>query len=372
MTATDFGALSAAQKRVWAARVWKAGRDQNFWMSNGFMGGNTEDTTRPIHRVTELTQTERGNVAVMQLVSDMQGDGVVGDNMLEGNEEALVNDAQELQLDQLRHGVRSKGRYSEQSTVIRFRAQARDKLGFWMADKIDELMFLTASGVSYTLTTEGATRPTSQLPSLKFGADVVAPSTARVRYAGSATSTATLTASDTMNWNFLVEAKAFAKRRRIKPIRDGGKEHYVVVMSTEQCRDLKTDNTYQTLVSKAGTRGPQNPLFQNALAVVDGIILYEHNKVFCTLGAASGSKYGAAGLVDGAQALMLGAQALGYAEISGLATQWEESDNTDYKNRPGIATGRYIGMLKPQFRSIYDGNAREDFGILSLYTAAAA
>ena len=45
----------------------------------------------------------------MQLVLDLQNDGVVGDNELEGNEEAMVNDAQTITIDQLRHGVKSKG-----------------------------------------------------------------------------------------------------------------------------------------------------------------------------------------------------------------------------------------------------------------------
>jgi hypothetical protein len=67
---------------------------------------------------------------------------------------------------------------------------------------------------------------------------------------------------------------------------------------------------------------------------------------------------------------MLGAQALGLAMIGNA--EWEESDNTDYKNRPGIAYGRMVGLLKPQFKSIYDSNNREDFGIIHLKTAAAA
>ena len=38
MTQTNFGALSDAQKKVWATKITVAGRDQNFWMSNGFVG----------------------------------------------------------------------------------------------------------------------------------------------------------------------------------------------------------------------------------------------------------------------------------------------------------------------------------------------
>ena len=166
MAFTSFGSLSLAQKRLWATDVSKAGRDQNFWMSNGFVGKDTADMTRPVHRITELTKTERGLSAVMQLVADLRGDGVAGDNQLSGNEETILNDAIVIQIDQLRNGVRSKGAMAEQATVLRFRTVGRDVLAFWLADTLDELMFLTVAGRAYTLTTGGATRGASSRSSL--------------------------------------------------------------------------------------------------------------------------------------------------------------------------------------------------------------
>jgi N4-gp56 family major capsid protein len=324
-----------------------------------------------IHRVTTLTETEGGASCVMQIVGDLQGDGVVGDNQLEGNEESLINDSQEITVDQMRNGAKSKGTMSEQQTVIRFRAQAKDKLTFWLSDKIDELMFLTASGRAYSLNTNGSARGTSQLTQLKFAADVVAASSNRIKYAGSATSEGTLTTSDTMGWNFLVGVSSFAKRKRIRPIRSGGKDFFAVVMSTEQARDLKQDTNYQTNVRTAAPRSDKNPLFTGAFAVVDGLILYEHNKVFNTQGLTTTNKWGSSGTVDGAQALLMGAQALGLATIG--SSSMNESDNTDYKNRAGIAYGRKIGMLKPQFITPnIDETGAEDYGIVSIKTAAAA
>lgn len=367
MAATDFGALDVARKKVWAAEIWQAGRDANFWMSNGFVGTGLNNV---VQRITELTRTERGDECIMQLVADLQNDGVVGDNLLEGNEEALFNDAKSIHIDQLRHGVRSKGAMMEQRTVIRFRSTTKEKLSFWLADKLDEVMFLTAAGMAYTLKTDNSTRAGSQLPQLRFASDVVAPSSGRIRYANVATSTATLTGTDKLSWNMVVSAQAFAKRKKMRPIRAGGREYYALLVSTEQMRDLKTDSNYQTIVSRAAPRGSDNPLFRNAIAVVDGCILYDHNKVPTTLGLTSGNKYGSGGTVDGAQGLLLGAQALGLSTVSD--TQYEESDNTDYHNRPAISVGRMIGVLKPQFTSIPDANTEQDFGVISLYTAAAA
>lgn len=368
MATTDFGALSTAKKRVWAAEIWKAGRDQNFWMSQGFVGTGANNV---IERITDLTETERGRECIMQLVGDIVSDGVVGDNLLEGNEESMWNDTISIRIDQIRQGLRSRGRMAEQDTVIRFRTVGKEKLGFWMADKLDELMFLTISGVAYTTNLDGSTRVgNSQLPSLNFAADVAAPSTGRRFFAGAATSTATLTTADKVAWNGLVGLQAQAKRKRIKPIRSGGREYYAVLLSTEQMRDLKTDTNYQTIVSRTAPRGDSNPLLKGAVAVVEGLIIYDHQKVYNTLGLAAASKWGSGGNVDGAQALLLGAQALGYATIG--STDYNESDNTDYQNRPGMAAGSIIGMMKPQFQSIFDARTRQDFGVLSWFTAASA
>lgn len=370
MALTDFGALSAAQKRVWSAETWQAGRDASFFFSNGFIGGSDTDMNSVIQRVNKLTETERGLECVMQLVSDLQGDGVTGDNTLEGNEEALVNEAITIRIDQLRHGVKNKGELSEQATVIRFRTVGKEKLAFWLADKLDELMFLVLSGRAFTLKTNGATRSGSNLPNLSFAADVAAPSTNRILHAGSATSEATITASDKMSWSTVVNANAKAEEKRLRPIRSGGKNHFVMVIHPRQRRDLVLDPTYQTVLRTAEKAGGDNPLLKGGIATIDGVTIYAHNKVFNTSGLAGGSKWGSGGAIDGAQGLMLGAQAGGIAMLGNMF--WRESDDTDYGNKAGIGVGRKIGMLKPKFKSIADANAVEDFGVISIKTAAAA
>lgn len=369
---TDFGSLTSLQKKVWSAKVAKQGRDESFWLTNGFVGANTEDTNKPVNRITELTETERGTEAVMPLVADLTGGGVVGDNQLEGNEEGLVADAQTIRIDQLRNGVRSRGRMSEQKTVLRFRVQGKDALAFWLADTIDELLFLTIAGRAYTLNTDGSTRGASQLPQLKFASDVVAASTNRIMYGGSATSEATIAAADKVTWDLVVQAKAFAKRKRIRPVRAGGRNYYILVLSTEQMRDLEQNSDYKTLHAQALPRGLNNPLFTNAKKIISDVVIYDHQKVFNTLGLASGSRWGSGSTVHGAQAMLLGAQALGFAQLGNKGDGWAEGDKTDYGNRPAIGIGRIIGALKPQYKSRHDANSVEDYGCVTIKTAAAA
>jgi hypothetical protein len=111
-------------------------------------------------------------------------------------------------------------------------------------------------------------------------------------------------------------------------------------------------------------------LLKGGIATIDGVTIYSHNKVFNTSGLTSSNKWGSGGLVDGAQALMLGAQAGGVAMLGNM--NWTEADANDYGNQPGVAVGRKIGLLKPQFKSLDDGNTKQDFGVVSVKTAAAA
>lgn len=373
MALTDFGALSGARKKLWSTDTWRLGLDEAFFASTGMMGTGKN---KPVQTITELTETEKGDKCVIQLVAELAGDGVVDDNLLDGSEEQLTNDIQEIQLSLLRNGIKNKGKMSEQRTVLKFRTEAKEKLSFWLGDKLDEIAFLTITGRAYTMTLSYVSRSgSSQMPTLGFAGDVTAPSSARRMFAGVATSEATLQASETMSWNFLLKVAAFAKRKRLRPIRAEGRGYYCVLMSTEQAKDLKADSTYQANVGRAESRGGANPLFKGNFANVDGLILFEHPKVFNTLGGTSGvngvgGRFGSSNTVNGADALLLGAQALGFARIG--SAEWEESDNTDYKNRIGIGYGRMIGYKKPKFVNRYDSGTSQDFGVVVVTTAAEA
>lgn len=371
MSTTAFGALTDLQRKVWAKKTNKDGRDQSFWMSNSLVGSNTDDHNRPVQKITELSRSAdgSGDKVIMNIVHDLQKDGIVGDAQLTGNEEAMNAEAITLNVDLLRHGVKSAGEMDEQRTVIAFRKTAKERLSFWLADSLDEMMFLVASGRALTLNTDGSTRADTSWSTFTFASDVAAATTNRILHAGSATTEATITASDTMSWDLLIAAKTKAVRKRIRPIRAGGKPYYVIVLSPEQCRDLKQDSDYQAAVSRGQSRGKGNPLFTGEEVTVDGLVIYEHNKVYNTFGLTSSNKWGSSGTVDGAQALLMGAQALGFASVSDPF--WKEADITDYGNQPGIAYGQIIGLLKPQFQSSVDANSTEDYGVISVKTAAA-
>jgi len=363
MAQTNFAALTPQQKLVWSRDVWKAARDQMFIKK--FIGN---DENSVIQRITELTKTEKGEQVIMHLVADLVEDGVIGDNEREGNEEAMQSYSQIINIDLISHGVRNKGKLAEQKTVIKFREMGRDRLAYWLANRCDQLAFLTMSGISYSFQNNGAARSSnSAFPNLSFAADVSAPTTNRaLMWNGSAlvaSNTASITSSYVPTYKMIVDAVAYAKDHYIKPLMSGGKEYYALFVKPGTLAALKKDADYQrAVVQVASKSGLDSPWFTGATVTIDGAVIHEHRLVYSTKGAASGSKWGAGSAVDGTRTLLCGAQALGMADLG--APEWSEK-LFQYDSQQGINVDKMFGLLKPKFYSIYD-LATEDFGIVTI------
>lgn len=358
---TNFAALTTQQKLVWSRQLWTAARDQTF--INRFVG---DDQNNVIQRITELTKTEKGEQAIMHLVADLVGDGVVGDNEREGNEEELKSYSQIIKIDQISHGVKNKGKLSDQKTVIQFREQGKDKLKNWLSNRIDQLAFLTMSGISYAYHNDGSLRTASQFPNLAFAADITAPSTKRgMQWKAStkqlvAVDHGSLLVSDTPSYAMIVQAVAYAKDHYMKPLMSGGKEYYVLFVKPGFMAKLKQASDYQAAIIQAADRGMTNPFFTGGVVTVDGVVIHEHRLVYSTMGTAT--KWGTGTDVEGSRALLCGAQALGMIDLA--PPEWAEED-FQYKSVQGINVDKMFGLLKPKFYSIYD-KSTEDFGVLAI------
>ena len=367
MALTNFAALTSEQKIVWSRDVWKAVREQMF--IGKFLGS---DEGSVIQRITELTKTEKGEKVLMHLLADLVDDGVIGDNEREGQEEEMLTYTDDITIDMISHGVRQKGKLAEQKTVVRFREHARDSLAYWLANRMDQLAFLTLSGIAYSFNTDGSTRTSGAFASLSFASDVSAPTTNRHQrvtadasgvYTGlAAGATGSVDATDTLSYKALVDIGVYAKTNYVKPIMSGGRKYYVVLVRPEGLAQLKKDPDYNNAIVNAAQRGDKNPFFTGGVVTVDGLIIHEHRLVYNTKGAASGSKWGSGGTVDGSRMLVLGSQALGFADLG--SPEWSEKW-FNYDSSPGVNVDKMFGFLKPKFYSTWNGSI-EDFGVIAV------
>ena len=380
MANTNFAALTSEQLTIWSRDFWRVARNMSF--INQFAGSGSNAM---VQRISELTQSEKGARAVLTLLADMTGDGIVGDNTLEGNEESLRAYDIVVTIDQLRFANRLSGRLADQKSVVNFREHSRDALAYAMADRMDQLAFLTLSGIGYNLKNNGALRPSmnsgQNLNDLEFSSAISAPTSNRHRrvdatgglVAGDVTA---MDAADKLSYSTIVDLKAYAKDNYIRGLRGAGNDETFHLFVTPQVMaDLKLDSDFLANVRQAGVRGPGSSLFSGSSSLmVDGVMIHEFRHVFNTNNAltgtssnagAAGYKWGADADVNGSRCIFAGAQALAMADI-GIPEIVE--DTFDYGNQNGISIGKIFGLKKPVYHSDHTGQD-EDFGVIALDVA---
>lgn len=312
----------ALVQKAWAKQLWKEAERDNFFAK--FTGESTDSI---IQIKTELKK-DKGDRITVPLLMNLVGEGVTGDSALEGNEEALQFYDCQVEIDQIRHAVKLKGRMEEQKTALDLRSAAKDSLKRWMAEKQERMIVaaLTAS-------------PTAE----------------HTVFAGERTAENEITASDVFTADHISIAARKAKTLtpKIRRVKVKGKEYYIMLVDNYQARDLKKDQKWLDAQKYCAERGEDNPIFTGMLGVYDGVVLHEYENLHRTTTGASSAMVG--------HALLLGCQ----AGIKGVGKEafWEE-DSFDYNNQVGFATGAILGYAKSKFNG-------KDFACVQVITSSA-
>jgi len=337
---TNFGLLTDEQKTTWGRDLWRQTKENSF--TDAFTGSGINAM---IQKVPYLTKSEKGTRAVISLLAELGTDGIAGDNQLEGNEEAMKSYEMVIQIDQLRNANRIAGRMADQKSIINFRENSRDVLAYWLADRMDQMAFLTMSGVGYGYNNDGTLRTGSGLSDLEFAADVTPPTRAFAWTAGSALASSSFTSADahtidaagdgTASYQMIVELRAKARDLAIRGVKgEQGNELYHMFVTPQVMKSLKLDTDFIANVRNAGVRGGANPLFAGSASyLVDGVMIHEFRHTYHS--------------ATQARALFCGAQAMAFADIG--APTWVE-DNYDYQNQSGISVSKIFGMKKAVFK----------------------
>lgn len=323
----------------------------------------------PIEQITDLKRTRGGGLeCIMTMVPRLQKDGGVGSagGRREGVEENMTKFNARITIDEMWHNVRNEGELADQASVVDFRKEARNGLTNWLADRVDQLIMLTASGISYAYNLDGSLREEDVFQKLLFAPYVSAPTAKRHRRWNGTTKmleagdTTKVAAADVPTYKMLLMAKAYARTHKLFPLMAGGKEYYVVMMTPYALAMLKNDADYKNAVIQGGVRGDENPFFTGGIVTIDGLILVENDKCYTTNGTAT--RWGAGNAVNGTRTLLMGAKAIGFADLGD--PKWTE-DAFQYKTQPGIMVSKMLGILKPHFYSTWD-KSDEDSSILCI------
>ena len=308
---TEFLTGAAETAKRWAAKIWTEMPREIYW--GKFM---REGDMNAIIEVKRDLEGQPGDRLTFTLATKLSGGGRTGDDTLEGEEEAVNVYSDDITLDQVRNGVRLKGKLSERRTAFDQRKVAKDLLKTWMAEYIDDDIF-----------TQFDTSPTTVV----FGGDAI--------------STATIDSGDTLTVAKLesVVAKAQKASPKIWPVRVEEGEFYVCAMHTDVAYDLRQSTNWLDASQEAGPRDyGRNNLFTGRLGVVGGVVCHAHEKVPIS------STYGSGANQPGASNFFLGRQAGVFGW--GSRPEWWEKE-FDYANKVGFAIGAIWDFTKAVFNA---------------------
>jgi len=295
LNVTNTTDLDSAIPEIWAKELIVEAEKQMFW--HNFEG--PQGSGAPIIRKDDLTK-EPGDQIHVQTLSNLTGAGQIGSNTLVGNEEKLRISQLTITPSRYRHGV-AEDKDARQKVNFDIRNAAKGRLAYWLADRLDNLMFAQAI-------------------------------TARTwaQFAGDATNYATLNLGDELDASELAKVHTQLTFNRALPIRVGnGYQLYCIVIHPYDAHYLQTntaDLNWSDVHKYAGADGEMNPLFTGALGVLNGVIVKESHNINY---AASKTR----SIAFGGEAF-----ASGYSQLP----DWSEEEY-DYGQQWGVATSVSYG-----------------------------
>lgn len=355
MAVTAFGTNDAQTVKIWSSLTMREALKKT--LMHKFLGSGKDSI---IQRLTELEKSA-GDTIKYDLLMQMTGDGIKGDNRMRDNEEALVYYQDSVAIDQLRNAHAFR-RMSQQRTLHDMRSDAKTNLAEWFAGTYDEYMF------DYLCGNTNRSHANTGL----------APDSDHYIMSGDVSKTGVIATDEgnlSNNDQFQLADMDYAKEAAltltppIRPVKIDGGEYYVVVLHTHSVTDLRLDIANSAYVSwpdiqmYANKRGLSNPIFSGSLGVYNGMVLYDSTRIYSPVSNVRRN------LFLGAQA---GVFAMGSAYDSiekervgkdNLMSWFEQTD--DYGNEKGISVGCIFGMKGTRFNS-------KDFGkiVISSYAAS--
>lgn len=355
--------ISNLRPELWQKSLYKDVIDGLYFSENNLMGKDDNN----IVQIKDELQKSSGDTITLPLTAKLSESGITGDSELEGNEEAISSYSESIVIDQIRHAVRLTGLLDEQKNAYDMRSDAKAKLKIWLQEFIERQVFMKLAGVDETgVTALGGGTPYARSKWSNTPDTYTVSSSPGDRYiCANSSGLGSLGSTDLITPALIskLRAKASISSPKVRPLRVGGQNYYVLFVHTYQAYDLKRNAEFTQARREADTRGSSNPIFTGALGIWDGVIIKEHEYVPSVDVSASSTDdlgSGTASSADFARALLCGRQAIGFAKCKSK-NGWVEK-TFDYKNKTGFATGLIGGIQKVMFNS-------KEYGVIAADTA---
>jgi N4-gp56 family major capsid protein len=173
---------------------------------------------------TELGKGE-GDTITFGIRLPLTGEGIIGNNTVEGNEEELRFKDFSMTIEELNHAVDTGGKMEEQRIPWDLMAEGRDALGDWWADKLSDLVIATLCGDS-----------TFKIAGEDFAQAITEPDTGHHLKVNDVAE-ASMTGADVLDLSFLDRMKQRAEMPatgcyKLRPLKKGGKNYFRVYLHT--------------------------------------------------------------------------------------------------------------------------------------------
>jgi N4-gp56 family major capsid protein len=250
---------------IWAPDVLRRHKVSGFW--GRFVGS-------AIVQKTELLG-KPGDLIHIQVTDPLSGAGQTGDTAtLIGNEENLSTSEIKTAPLLYRHAVRVNRRAAKKS-IVELRSEATMRLAEWGETKMDNERFRIFTGL------------TNAVLGASLAAETYTPNVYAIATADSANDAGAtvgdtredVALADTLTVKALQIVKLRLTTALAKPVSVDGFPHYAIVTSPYATFQLKQESRYESWVRDAMQRGETNPFFRGAIAVIDGMVVYEHPNV---------------------------------------------------------------------------------------------
>ncbi len=306
MAYTTNANIDTSISEVWRLEALKTYKVNGFWARFGgtALVQSTELLNRP------------GDLVHVQVTNPLAGAGITGDeSTLTGNEENLATTEIKLATLQYRHAV-GIFRRAEKKSILSLANEMRFRLDEWWMNKRDNELFTLFTGLTSAV-----------LPASLVGETYVPNQVSFDSAAASGLDSTTPHIDDVDADDFITVKGIQALKLKLRlqmavPIIVDGHPVYVMVTHPNATFNLKQDTRYEAWVREAERRGADNPLFRGALAMIDGMVIHDHENV---------PRPTNTGTFKVARSLAFGAEA--FVEVLDENVRYREGEITDYDNK---------------------------------------